>query len=116
MSFSSTNLHDPAMGSGATTSSSSSSSATSSRRPSTLKLNCDSAVSSTSSEWTARTEDLTSPADPFGDQSALVDDNVPIVKRTIIRKVGLKRNSVAVPLDSKQNDLNLDELCARMMG
>lgn len=89
------------MGSGATTSSSSSSSATSSRRPSTLKLNCDSAVSSTSSEWTARTEDLTSPADPFGDQSALVDDNVPIVKRTIIRKVGLKRNSVAVPLDSK---------------
>lgn len=90
------NVHDPTGGN--------CTSASTSRRPSTLKLSCDSTVSSstTGSEWTTCTEILPSPADPFGDQSAnatnaLISDNGPTNKRTIIRKVGLKRNNKVMP-------------------
>lgn len=94
------NVHDPTGGN--------CTSASTSRRPSTLKLSCDSTVSSstTGSEWTTCTEILPSPADPFGDQSAnatnaLISDNEPANKRTIIRKVGLKRNNNKVMPNSQ---------------
>lgn len=90
MSFNNISVHDPTGGN--------STSASTGRRPSTLKLSCDTVVSSsTGSEWTACTEVLSSPADPFGDQSANVFSNDNGNKRTIIRKVGLKRNTKAMP-------------------
>lgn len=61
----------------------------SSRRPTTLKLNqCDNG-----SEWTTQTE--------FTDQDCEDNSNPNVHRRTVIRKMGLKRNNVPVSLDSR---------------
>ncbi|KAI2805148.1 hypothetical protein BLOT_004140 [Blomia tropicalis] len=64
----------------------------SSRRPTTLKLNqCDNG-----SEWTTQTE--------FTDQDCEDNSNPNVHRRTVIRKMGLKRNNVPVSLDSRLFD------------
>ena len=80
----------------------------SNHRPNTLRLNnCDynnittlPINSSSGCEWTAQVEESTSPSDPFSEQD--FTEHIPqVYKRTVIRKVGLKRNNVNKSLDSK---------------